>query len=237
MEAIMCWSQTFQNLNAYPKNLKVAAFIITIGSVLLWAVNHQMENTVYAIEDQSAVVGHYAKLNDHTYILALQPGAKLLRSLRAFQEALDFPSASLNGIGLTRNTVLGLYKFNSDGSPLRTHTEVTVPSPSEVVSLHCNFTSGIASDENKISPSSPHCHIAIAGDDANRDAKSGGWSVTGGHLIEAEVAVTMELIVTTYSKSVLKRPSAEFGGVLLDIAESEGGQTLNLPRKKILDDR
>ena len=172
--------------------------------------------------------GHYKKLNDHTYLVVLQPGAKLMKSLQAFQAAVKFPSGSLNGVGVTRNTTLGFYKFGEDGLPGRTHTDDTVKDPREIVSLTCNFASVIveAGKSNILAP--PHCHISLAGIENPVADQGRGWPVVGGHLIEAEVAVTAELIVTTYPSVIVKRPSPVFGGFLVDINQAQGGKAFGI---------
>ncbi len=163
-------------------------------------------------------MGYYKTLKPGVYLLVLNPPSKLIESLSLFQKTLQIKSASITGVGVTRNTTLGFYKFNEDGTPGGgAHTDDVVKDPREIVSLNCNLTTQyIEKDKSPITPP-PHCHIALAGVAEPAIPNGNGWSVVGGHLIEAEVAVTAELIITTYQVEVTKVPSLKFGGKVIDL--------------------
>lgn len=164
-------------------------------------------------------------------MLVLTSGARVMESLKAFQKAEHVSSGSLTGVGVTRNTVLGFYRFNADGTPGKTHMQDTVKDPREIVALTCNFTSLVVEDGKPDTPAPPHCHIALAGTKDPVPDTGRGWPVVGGHLIEAEVAVTAELIISTYPTSIVKRPSRELGGILVDISEKQKGVPLFVEKK------
>jgi predicted DNA-binding protein with PD1-like motif len=171
-------------------------------------------------------LGSYRKLGDNAMMIVLKPGAKLMATLTEFQAATHIKSGALTGVGVVRNTVLGYYHFNPDGTPDvpagtntavgSPHREDTVPGAREIASLTCNFTTRMIDDRGNDLASPPHCHIALAGN-ADYAPTGQGWPVVGGHLIEAEVGVTAELIVTTFDAEIIKRPSFDLGGYLIDL--------------------
>jgi D-psicose/D-tagatose/L-ribulose 3-epimerase len=169
----------------------------------------------------SRVRGYYKKLDAWTYLLALEVGAKVMESLEAFQAKEHIKSASVTGVGVFSNTVLGFYKFNEDGTPAKTHSESRVTGAREVVSFIGNMTTMVAEAGKPSIAAPPHCHISLAGSDEHPLPTEGGFPVVGGHLIEAEVGVIGEFIITTYPSSVTKMPSCGFGGIVLDLANDK----------------
>lgn len=162
--------------------------------------------------------GHYKKLDESTYLLSLDAGAKVAESLAAFQRSVGFASGSLTGVGVFKNTRLGFYKFNDDGTPARTHSESLVKDAREVVSFTCNFTTTFEAAGKAPEAAPPHCHAALAGSLEKPLPAEGGFPVVGGHFIEGEVGVVAEFVVTVSQARVTKIPSAPFGGRVIDLA-------------------
>ena len=211
--------------------LRVSAAIVALAPLVASCQGRNLESRAMAqgvisdnATDDTTVppVGHYKQLRDDTYLVVLQPGAKLLKSLTTFQALTGIKTAALTGIGVVKDTTLGFYKFNADGTPAKTHTDDTIAGAREVTSLICNFMTRIVTEGQADQAAPPHCHIALAGRD-DQTPNGAGWNVVGGHLIEATVGVTAELIVTTYPTEVNKRPSDAFGGFLIDATPAQGG--------------
>ena len=87
----------------------------------------------------------------------------------------------LSGIGMLRNVKLGYYSGEE-------HNSKTFEKPRELVALHGSITTG---GDTVI-----HLHCALAGED---------YTVIGGHLMGAEVAVIAEIVIAKLSEIVLGR--------------------------------
>lgn len=142
-------------------------------------------------DDSSQLVGHYKQVDSNTFLISLRPGAEMISSLITFQKIAKIRSASVTGVGVTRNNVLGFYTFNPDGTPAKTHTQSVVKEAREVVSLTCNLTTAVIQENGERVPAPPHCHISLAGS-SEKPANGQGFPVVGGHLISAEVGVIAE---------------------------------------------
>lgn len=175
--------------------------------------------------------GYYKKLDGNTYLLALEPGAKLVESLRIFQRATGVKAASVTGVGVLKDAQLGQYRFIGESlagggvaAPPKfpTHDDVVVRGHREIVSLTCNLTTSLVTEKG-VTKTDPHCHVALAGSDHPDKDSRNGYPVVGGHLVEGEIGVIGELFITAYPTRVNKKDGGALGGSILNLDEAEGG--------------
>jgi predicted DNA-binding protein with PD1-like motif len=130
-----------------------------------------------------------------TYLLVFRTGQEVMKGLLAFARKQGLVAGHLTGIGAVSDAVIGYFDPLSK-SYLRIHEK----DQAEVLSL----TGNLALDDNE-----PffHVHTALG----LRDG-----SVRGGHLFEATVRPTVELVLTTFPKPVRRKTDPETGLPLLE---------------------
>jgi predicted DNA-binding protein with PD1-like motif len=131
-----------------------------------------------------------------TYIIRLDRGDRIIESLRSLCEQDRIGAGVLNGLGTVSEAELGW--FDREAGDYRT---VRVAEPCEIVSLHGNVT---------LLDGKPflHCHIALG----DRE-----FRVRGGHLKEAVVSETAEIVLTRYFEEIGRRRTGPNGPYLLDL--------------------
>jgi predicted DNA-binding protein with PD1-like motif len=130
-----------------------------------------------------------------THLVVFRSGQEVMKGLLAFAKKHKLVAGHLTGIGALSDTVIG-YFDPIKKAYLRNHEKGQV----ELLSL----TGNLAVYDNE-----PffHIHVALG----LRDA-----SARGGHLFEATVHPTVELVLTTYSKTVQRKIDADTGLPLLE---------------------
>ena len=130
-----------------------------------------------------------------TYLLEFHTGQEVMQGLLAFAKKHKLVAGHLTGIGALSDAVIG-YFDPLKKTYLRNHEQ----GQAELLSL----TGNLAVYDNE-----PffHVHVALG----LRDG-----SARGGHLFEATVHPTVELVLTTYSKTVQRKIDAETGLPLLE---------------------
>jgi hypothetical protein len=130
-----------------------------------------------------------------TYLLELHTGQEVMAGLRAFAMKHKLVAGHLTGIGAISDAVIGYFDPEKKAY-LRNHEK----GQAEVLSL----TGNLALYDNE-----PffHVHVALG----RRDG-----SARGGHLFQATVRPTVELVLTTYPKAVRRKIDPETGLPLLD---------------------
>lgn len=119
----------------------------------------------------------------------------VIKSLLDLASGENIPSATISGIGAIRNTELGIYLIED-----RRYDKKLF---SETVEL-LNLTGNLSWFENK---PALHCH-AIIGDH--------NMHCFGGHLFEAEVAITVELFVSRKEIQLERKTDQNTGLNLLE---------------------
>jgi predicted DNA-binding protein with PD1-like motif len=129
-----------------------------------------------------------------TYLLVYHTGQEVMKGLLAFARRHKLVAGHLTGIGAISDAVIGYFDPQTK-TYLRNHEK----GQAEVLSL----TGNLALDDNE-----PffHVHVALG----RRDG-----SARGGHLFEATVRPTVELVLTTYPKPVRRKIDPEWGLPLL----------------------
>jgi predicted DNA-binding protein with PD1-like motif len=132
-----------------------------------------------------------------TFVLALEPGDQVAKSLLAFSREYDVGAAGVSAIGAFRRATLAFYDTEAkDYVPIEVEEQV------EVLSLSGDIARGERGEPRL------HLHAAVA----KRDGSA--W---GGHLIEAEVRPTLEVIVTESPPALHRRSDPDTGLALLDL--------------------
>ncbi|MBI2548245.1 DNA-binding protein [Candidatus Woesearchaeota archaeon] len=136
---------------------------------------------------------------DQNYVVVLEKGEKVIASLREFAAREKIMAGSFTGIGGVTNVALSYFSSTKRAYD----TKVFGPAMYELVNVTGNFS--LASGEPMI-----HAHATIA----DKDHKT-----YGGHLTEAEVAITVEIMVTILPSPVTRTINPEFNLKLLNLQE------------------
>jgi len=136
-----------------------------------------------------------------TYVVRLDPGDKIVASLEALCRRDQVGMAVFEGIGAVSEAVVGHFDPGSDDV-----ATLSILEPCEIVSLQGNVT---------VRDGRPfvHAHIALA------DRRFG---VRGGHLKEAVVSATAEIVLTRYFEEIGRRKVEATGVEILDLKPEEG---------------
>jgi predicted DNA-binding protein with PD1-like motif len=132
-----------------------------------------------------------------TYAVVLDTGDEVIGELSNFVRQQEVEAASLTAIGAFSRAVLGYFQWET-----KQYKKIPVNEQVEVLSLLGDVAVG---DQG------PTLHLhAVLG--------KGDGSVVGGHLIEAYVRPTLEVILIQPPSYLRKRKDAETGLALIDIA-------------------
>jgi predicted DNA-binding protein with PD1-like motif len=151
-----------------------------------------------AADEEKANLPKAALLADgdaKTYLFVFHTGQEVMKGLLAFARKHDLVAGHLTGIGAIRDAVIGYFDPRHN-EYLRIHEK----GQAEVLSLTGNLA------RYKGEPFF-HVHVALG----RRDG-----SARGGHLFEATVRPTVELVLTAYPKPVRRKVDPETGLPLLD---------------------
>jgi uncharacterized protein len=140
------------------------------------------------------------------YAVVMDEGDKLSRSLDLFAAQTGVDAAAFTAIGAVSSATLGF--FDPDISDYR---EIHVAEQAEVVSLVGDIT---GSDDMDGGPGrTVHGHLVVALADG---------ATIGGHLLEATVRPTMEVIVTEHPAHLRRHFDPRSGLALVDLQGSYG---------------
>jgi predicted DNA-binding protein with PD1-like motif len=130
-----------------------------------------------------------------TYLLEFAAGQEVMHGLLAFARQHKLVAGHLTGIGAISHAVIGYFDPQT-----KSYLRKDEPGQAEVLSL----TGNLALNDNE-----PffHVHVALG----LRDG-----SARGGHLFEATVRPTVEVVLTTYAKPLRRKIDPETGLPLLD---------------------
>jgi predicted DNA-binding protein with PD1-like motif len=130
-----------------------------------------------------------------TYVIRLDRGEKVVETLTRFCEKRKVRSAFFQGIGTCRRAELGFFLMDKGRYKFR-----KVPGDQEITSLTGNVS--LLDGKPFI-----HAHIVLGGSD---------FISHSGHLKEAEVLATCEIVLTPLSRSLTRTHSRSTGLTLLD---------------------
>ncbi len=132
-----------------------------------------------------------------TYAVVLDTGDEVIGELGKFVREQEVEAASLTAIGAFSRAVLGYFQWET-----KQYKKIPVGEQVEVLSLLGDVAVG---DQGP----TLHLHVVLG--------KADG-SVVGGHLIEAYVRPTLEVILIQPPSYLRKRKDPETGLALIDIA-------------------
>jgi hypothetical protein len=136
---------------------------------------------------------------DHgrTYVVVLEPGEEAFGAIRAFAAKEGIDGAQVTAIGAFSGAVVGFF------DPARkTYARILIDEQAEVLSA----LGDIAVGEDGMP--SLHLHVVLGLSDG---------SAKGGHLLEAHVNPTLEVMVTETPKSFRRKRREEMGVALIDL--------------------
>jgi uncharacterized protein len=136
----------------------------------------------------------HAKI-DSVYVIRLERGERIVESLTRFCRQKKIKAASFQGIGTCRRAELGFFQMRSCRYNFR-----TFPQDFEITSLLGNVS---------LSQGRPfiHAHIVLGGS---------GYKAKTGHLKEAEVLATCEIVLVPMKGTLPRKLDRASGLSLLD---------------------
>jgi len=147
----------------------------------------------------------YRKIHDsdgqRTFVVILQTGDEVLGSLQRFADAERILAAQLTAIGALSDVVLLYFNWQS-----KQYAKIPVTEQVEVASLLGDIAEG---PDGK---PALHVHLVVGRHDG---------SAMAGHLGEAHVRPTLEVIVTESPAHLRKKKDRETGLALIDLQESK----------------
>ena len=134
-----------------------------------------------------------------TYVLILDKGDEAVSSIEGFTRENGIMAAQLTGIGAFSDAVLGFFDWET-----KSYRKIPVTEQVEVVSLLGDVALG---PDGK---PALHPHVVVSRVDG---------IAMGGHLLEAHVRPTLEVVLTESPRHLHKRKDAESGLALIAAAE------------------
>jgi predicted DNA-binding protein with PD1-like motif len=132
-----------------------------------------------------------------TFVLVFEAGEEVLAGLLRFAKEQKLEGAHLTAIGAFERATLGFFEFAK-----KAYKKIPVEEQVELLSLVGN----IAIDDT--GEPKLHAHVVVG--------KADG-TAHGGHLLEAHVRPTLEVVLVESSKELRRRTRADFGVALLDL--------------------
>ena len=134
-----------------------------------------------------------------TYVLVLDKGDEAVSSIESFVRKNGISAAQLTGIGAFSDTVLGFFDWET-----KNYRKIPVNEQVEVVSLLGDIALG---PDGK---PALHPHVVVS--------RADGMAM-GGHLLEAHVRPTLEVVLTESPRHLHKRKDEESGLALIVAGE------------------
>jgi hypothetical protein len=143
----------------------------------------------------------YRRLNpinsEGIYALAFDKKDDVIHELLEFATKLELRGAEITGIGAFSDVVLGYFEPNR-----KQYHEIPIGEQVEVLSLTGNISTEDANPKL-------HLHVVVGRSDG---------TAYGGHLLQAHVWPTLEIVVTESPKYLQRRYDPDTGLALLDLA-------------------
>jgi len=133
-----------------------------------------------------------------TFVLVLNTGDEVTKELLAFSSSRGIAAASFTGIGAFQRVTLGYFEPQK-----RDYLHIPITEQVEVLSLLGNLA--IGDDGPKL-----HAHVVVG----KRDG-----TAHGGHLIEAHVRPTLEVVLVETPAHLRRRSDPATGLALIDLKE------------------
>lgn len=141
---------------------------------------------------------HSKLINDgpqKTYVLVLETGDEAVSSVERFAVEQGLSAAQITGIGAFSDLVLGFFDWES-----KDYRKIPVQQQVEVVSFLGDVAQG---PDGK---PAVHVHVVVSRSDG---------TAMGGHLLQAQVRPTLEVVLTESPRHLHKRKDPESGLALI----------------------
>lgn len=155
---------------------------LTLVIVLIGAVALQAKE-VKTNPKETAMELEFRKFGDK-YIVRINPGQNLVQSLQSFCENKNIHLATISGIGSLQSATLGFFNPKT-----KVYQQKTFNEPLEMASLLGNI---VEKDGKPLM----HLHTTIAGSN---------YKAMAGHLVDAEVSLTAEIVIEPIKGKVYKK--------------------------------
>jgi predicted DNA-binding protein with PD1-like motif len=140
-----------------------------------------------------------------SYLVRLDRGEQALESLRAFADRYRIGFAVIRAIGTLASVTLGYYDALS-----KTYRDRTLEEPLEVLNLSGNIAKGEGGKRVV------HAHVTVGRPD---------YTTLGGHMVEATVGPTLEVVIESMPIAIHRRYDPDTGLKLWDL---EGFERVSL---------
>jgi predicted DNA-binding protein with PD1-like motif len=130
-----------------------------------------------------------------TFVLVLATGDEVIGTLTAFAEAERLGGSHFSAIGACSRAVVAYFDW-----PTREYRHIPIEEQTEILSL----AGDIAVEDRR---PKVHAHVVLGKADA---------TAHGGHLIEASVRPTLEVVITELPRHLRRRFDRESGLALID---------------------
>ena len=138
----------------------------------------------------------YQKFDSENYLLRLEIGDEIMKTLCDFAKDMKIGGAVVSGLGAVKDTTIGAYHLEQ-----KEYTKRIFKDELELASLNGNLS------WMNNTPMA-HCHITLSDPECRAFA---------GHLFESTTAVTVELYVRDLKAKIQRKPFPEIGLNLLDL--------------------
>lgn len=141
---------------------------------------------------------YYSKVAKQTYLLRLTKGEGVIKTIKTFCEKEKIKNGLLQGIGSVESATLAHYRVDT-----KKYSEKKFEGIYEVISLIGNIA--LFKNEPLI-----HAHVTLT---------DGTMNAYGGHLVNATVSATLEIIIQVFDSKHIKLYDDEIGLKLWDLPE------------------
>ncbi|MGI8494112.1 MAG: PPC domain-containing DNA-binding protein [Pyrinomonadaceae bacterium] len=138
---------------------------------------------------------------EKTYVLVFDAGDEVTEGLLEFARENDLTASSFKAIGAFERATFGWFNLETEG-----YEKIPINEQVEVISLIGDVATGSGGEPQV------HAHCVVA----KRDGMA-----HGGHLLEAFVRPTLELVLTETPAHLRKTYRKEFGLALIDLDAKE----------------
>lgn len=140
----------------------------------------------------------FAKLDSNHFLIRLKKGEEIITTLKQFAQAQSYKNASFAAIGSVQNPTLAFYNIEE-----KKFIEKKLEGFFELVSSLGTIAS--YNDDLVV-----HTHVTLSNESLQTFA---------GHLVNATVSATVEIMVTTFPTHYIKKDDEETGLKLWDLPE------------------
>jgi uncharacterized protein len=133
-----------------------------------------------------------------SFILVLEPGEEAVAAITKFAIAQKLPGASLTALGAFERATVGWFDLKA-----KDYRKIEIAQQSEALSLIGDIAIDDAGEQ------SLHLHAVLGMEDG---------STRGGHLLEAIVQPTLEIMIKEAPRALRRKKRPELGIALIDLA-------------------